>query len=129
MKTGLIGAVAILMFGGCRSPGPVEHRLIGTWESPALYWVGNNASVHPLSHRVMEVTFTPDKKELWRYRGEKAQTVGRWHLDGSDLVFTLESPGGDAPAGTTRRERIKSITWDKLVFTDGDHDSVWTRIQ
>jgi hypothetical protein len=131
MKAALIGAITIIVFGGGQSPAPVEQRLIGTWagETFRTSQQFNHANKPALVSDTLEIVFTRDHKELWRYRGRKVQAVARWHLDGRDLVFTLESPLRDVPAGTTRRERIKKVTSDTLVFTDGSQDTVWTRVR
>jgi hypothetical protein len=129
MKATLIGVVAIFAFGGCQSPASIERRLIGKWAAPTPRIApgrddyGNRNMVND----VMEITFTDDHREIWRYRGAKLHASARWHLEGSDLVFTLKTPVRGAPAGTIRRERIKRVTSTELVFTDGSHDTVWTR--
>ena len=132
MKTALIGAITILVLGGCQSPRSIEQRLIGTWAGSTFRFLpGRNRTTgyRNMVDDVIEISFTADHKETWRYRGTKRHALARWHLDGSDLVFTLESQGEDAPAGTTRREKIKRVTSDQLVFTDGGHDTVWTRVR
>src|ERR1700719_107916 len=132
MKTALIGAITILVLGGCQSPRPIDQRLIGTWAwSTFRFLPGRNRTTgyRNMVGDIIEISFTADHKETWRYRGTKGHTLARWHLEGRDLVFTLESPLEDVPIGTTRRERIKKVTSDTLVFTDGNHDTVWTRVR
>jgi hypothetical protein len=132
MKTALIGAITILALDGCQSPRSIEQRLIGTWAGSTFRFLpGRNRTTgyRNMVDDTIEISFTADHKETWRYRGTKRHALARWHLDGSDLVFTLESQGEDAPAGTTRREKIKRVTSDQLVFTDGGHDTVWTRVR
>jgi hypothetical protein len=107
-------AIGALALGGCQSPSVIEKRLIGTW-------LGETSRI--------ELTFTADHKESWRDRRGKGQTIARWHLEGHDIVYTLESPGEEAPAGTTRRERIKKITSEEVIFTDGRSEGRWTRIR
>ena len=132
MKTALIGAITIIALGGCQSPRSIEQRLIGTWAGSTFRFLpGRNRTTgyRNMVNDIIEISFTADHKETWRYRGTKRHALARWHLDGSDLVFTLESQGEDTPAGTTRREKIKRVTSDQLVFTDGGHDTVWTRVR
>src|ERR1700719_2655633 len=128
MKTALIAAITILVLGGCQSPRSIEQRLIGTWAGSTFRFLpGRNRTTgyRNMVDDIIEISFTADHKETWRYRGTKRHALARWNLDGSDLVFTLESQGEDAPAGTTRREKIKRVTSDQLVFTDGGQDTVW----
>jgi hypothetical protein len=133
MKTAFIGAILTLLFGACQSPVSVEQRLMGTWAKPTTRFLSGRdrtSGYRNMVGDVIEVSFTADHKETWRYRGTKRHAAAaRWHLDGSDLVFTLESQAGDAPAGTTRREKIKRVTSDQLVFTEDGHDTVWTRVR
>jgi hypothetical protein len=114
-----MAGIAALVFDGCQSPSSIEQRLIGTWAGSTP---GRNGDV-------IEITMTGDHKESWRYRGAKLQTTARWHVEGNDIVYTLESAGESAPAGTTRRERIKKITSDEVVFTDGTDEGRWTRVR
>ena len=132
MKAAFIGAIAILLLGGCQSSGSVEQRLMGTWAAPTTRFLPGRDRISGYRNMVgdiIEISFTGDLKETWRYHGTKRHAVARWHLEGNDLVFTLESQVEGAPAGTTRREKIKELTSHELVFTDGGHDTVWTRVR
>jgi hypothetical protein len=120
--------MTLVVLGGCASPKSVEHRLIGTWESPDLYWVGIDRSVHALSGKVMEVTFRPDKTETWRYRGGPVLAVASWHVEGNDLVLTLRTRSESGPPGAIIRETITKITSKELVFGDGTKGR-WTRVR
>jgi hypothetical protein len=41
----------------------------------------------------------------------------------------LETASFWGPAGITRRETIKKLTADELVFTNGEIDGLWTRVR
>lgn len=110
----------------------MEERLIGTWEKPAstiLYDARTPNAPFPINSKDMvQVAFTPDHKEVWRRRGAD-EAVAKWHLEGDDLVFTLETQAEVGPPGTTKREKIKRITADELVFIEGTTESRWTRVK
>jgi hypothetical protein len=111
----------------------MEERLIGTWEMPAstiIYDIRTPNAPFPIkSKEVVKITFTSDHKEVWRSGDGPIETVARWHLEGNDLVFTLETQTEAGPPGTTKRERIKTITLDELIFTDGTTEGRWTRVR
>jgi len=83
----------------------------------------------PLASQFMEIIFTADHKQTWRYRGGEAQAVARWRVEGNDLVFTMETESFFGPPGTTKRERITKITSDELIFSDGSNEGRWTRVR
>jgi hypothetical protein len=80
-----------------------------------------------MSKEMMQIIFTPDHKEVWRYRDGPDKVVAKWHLEGDDLVFILETQSEAGPPGTTSREKIKKITSEELVITDGTTDGQWKR--
>lgn len=133
MNGSLIATIALVAVGACSRTSSIEERLIGTWEMPAstiIYDANTPNAPFPIkSKEVVEITFTPDHKEVWRTRGGPIDTVARWHLEGNDLVFTLETQTDVGPPGTTKRETIKKITSDELVFTDGTNEGRWTRVK
>jgi hypothetical protein len=135
MKSTLIASFGILALTGCQSPASIEQRLIGTWAASTFrIAAGRHAarkppSVDDLVYDVMEITFTAEHKESWRYRSGKGnRTIAHWHLEGNEIVYTLESRGETEPAGTTKRERIKKITSDEVIFTDGHVEARWKRV-
>lgn len=110
----------------------MEERLIGTWEMPAstiIYDANTPNAPFPIKSKDMvQITFTPDHKEVWRVRGAD-EVVAKWHLEGDDLVFTLETQAEAGPPGTTQRQKIKRITAEELVFIEGATEGRWTRVR
>jgi len=132
MKHPFVATVAMFAMTACHKRASLESRLIGTWASPAMeiiYESDPRATPPPLASDFVEITFTPDHKEVWRYRKAEATAAATWRLEGNDLVFTMETEGFYGPPGTTRREKIKSITSDELVFIDGTVEGRWTRVR
>ena len=134
MNRSVIATIALLTLGACARRGSVEQRLIGTWEMPAstiLYDRNTPDAVFPIvSKEVVEITFTADHKEVWRAsRGGPVGATARWHLEGDDLVSVLESDSEAGPRGTMRREKIKKVTAEELIFTDGTSEGRWTRVR
>ena len=83
---------------------------------------------HELAQQ-MEVTFTQDHREVWS-NPDGQPVVARWHLEGSDLVFTIISKPKDMEMPTTpQRERLVRVTDRELVFTDGKTDGVFERVR
>jgi hypothetical protein len=132
MKATFIVTIALLSVGGCQKNSTFEDRLIGTWAAPALTIIYDRdppATPPPLASEYMEITFTPEHKEIWRYRHAEGRAVARWHLEGDDLVFTTETESFWGPPGITKRETIKRITPDELVFIGGNVEGRWTRVR
>jgi hypothetical protein len=124
-------AIMFLAVASCSRSPSTEERLIGTWEAPAsttLYDARTPNAPFPITSKEMvQIIFTPDHKEVWRYGGDRDDVVAKWHLEGDDLVFVLETQSEAGPPGTTKREKIKKITSEELVFTDGTTDGIWKR--
>ena len=132
MNGSLIVTMSLLALTACSRTPSMEERLIGTWEMPAstvIYDASTPNGPFPIKSKDMvQVTFTPDHKEVWRLRGAD-EVVAKWHLEGDDLVFTLETQAEAGPPGTTQRQKIKRITAEELVFTDGTTEGQWTRVK
>jgi hypothetical protein len=126
----LFCAVALLTFGSRNLERPTEGRLIGTWKSSgAIIHERDGRETRVAFDQKMEITFTPDHKEIWHDYNANTMAVARWRLKGNVLVFTLETASFWGPAGITRRETIKKLTADELVFTNGEIDGLWTRVR
>ena len=133
MNGSLIVSIAVLALGPCSRTPSMEERLIGTWETPKstiIYDRNTPDATFPItSKEFVEISFTADHKEVWRSRGGPVETMARWHLEGDDLVFTLETQSESGPPGTTKREKIKKITAEELVFIDGTTEGRWRRVR
>jgi hypothetical protein len=132
MKLLVVVVGASLVTSGCAQNASLEKRLIGTWAGPALYCYAPDRShtLIPLSKEVMEITFTDDHRETWRYRGKPPDTVALWHLEGNDLVFKIISkPKGTSLPTNPQRERIVKVTAKEAIFTDGTTEGRWTRVR
>jgi hypothetical protein len=120
MKAILVCAVALLTFGSRAIHLPTPARLIGTWKSSgAILHNKDGSETRVALGQNLEITFTADHKEIWHDYDADAMAVARWHLKGNVLVFTLETASFWGPAGITKREKIKKLSSDELVFTDG----------
>ena len=124
--------MSLLALTACSRAPSMEERLIGTWEMPEVTITYDastpNAPSPRKSKEVVQIIFTPDHKEIWRSRGSD-EVSAKWRLEGDDLVLTLETQTEAGPPGTTRREKIKRITSEELVFTDGTTEGRWTRVK
>ena len=129
MKTPLVLGVALLGFASCTTLSPTESKLIGTWKgSGAIQHHEDGSQTRVSLEPTMQITVTPDHKVIWRDRsGENA--VARWHLEGNDFVFTMETKSFYGGPGITRRETIVKIVSDQLIVGDGTTDGVWTRVR
>ncbi|MEP6637449.1 MAG: hypothetical protein ABJB97_12045 [Acidobacteriota bacterium] len=121
--------IALIMLSGCRRPSAIERQLIGTWESPGVKVAYSADGDYSAPDWVMQITFTADHKEFWRVPGRGDHAAARWHLEGDEVVFTMETEGFFGPPGTTRREKITKITSDELVFSDGSIEGRWRRVR
>ena len=100
MKHPFVATVAMFAMTACHKRASLESRLIGTWASPAMeiiYESDPRATPPPLASDFVEITFTPDHKEVWRYRKAEATAAATWRLEGNDLVFTMETEGFYGP--------------------------------
>jgi hypothetical protein len=130
MKSALACGAVILALTGCHPPSVTEQRLIGTWRIAAAIKHHRDRPDELIEMTPdMEITLTADHKEVWRGLDVERQAVARWHLEGNDLVFTMETEGFYGPPGTTRREKITKISADELVFSDGTNGGRWTRVR
>lgn len=133
MRAAAISAVALLVIAACSRSSSTEKLLIGSWETPSstiVYDANTPDAPFPIeSKETVQITFTTDHKEVWRVGGGPVETVATWHVEGDYLVFTLETQSESGPAGTVKRERIKKITADELVFTDGTVEGRWRRVR
>ncbi|HVF70473.1 MAG TPA: hypothetical protein VM940_02595 [Chthoniobacterales bacterium] len=130
MKAILFCAVALLACGSRPVQRPTEARLIGTWKTAgAIIHNKDGSQTRVALRQKMEITFTADHKEIWHDYDAGTKAVARWRLRGYVLVFKLETASFWGPAGITRREKIKKLSSDELVFTDGRIDGVWTRVR
>jgi hypothetical protein len=110
MPKTLILIITLVAFAGCHRPASTEERPIGTWASPLAEEILDGTR-HPLTREVMEITFTPDHKELWRVPGRDVQAVARWRLEGNDLVFTTESESFFGPPALRNASKQIKITY------------------
>jgi hypothetical protein len=130
MKSAVACGAIILALNACHPRPITEQKLIGTWVITAAVKHEEDGSEKRFEMAPdMEITFTPDHKELWRSSGTDRQAVARWHLEGHDLVFTMETESEMGGPGTTKRGKIKSITTDELVFSDGSVEGWWKRVR
>jgi hypothetical protein len=130
MKAILVCAVALLTFNSRTMQRPTDARLIGKWKwSGAILHNKDGSETRVALGQSMEITFTADHKEIWHDYDANATAVARWHLKGNVLIFQLETASFWGPAGITKREKIKKLSSDELVFTDGTIDGLWTRRQ
>ena len=131
-KHTLVAIITLLATAACHKQTSVESRLIGTWSSPALTIVYEREPSNPpppLASQFMEITFTPDHKQTWRYRGGAVEAVARWRVEGNDVVTTMETKSFFGGPGIMKREKITKITSDELVFSDGTNEGRWTRVR
>ena len=107
-----------------------ERKLIGTWRITAAveYHEDGSEELFPVVPD-MEITLTADHKEVWRALNGEREAIARWHVEGNDLVSTMETNSDVGPPGTTRRERIAKITSDEVIFSDGKAGGRWTRVR
>src|SRR2546421_652370 len=129
MQSALLVSIALISLSACRKPSALERQLIGTWERPEVEILYSADNDYRAPDSVMQVTFTPDHKEVWSVPGKDVHAVARWHVEGNDLVFTMETEAFTGPAGTTKRERVTKITSDELVFTEGNAEGDWKRVR
>jgi hypothetical protein len=128
MKAILFCIVALLTCRSCPVQRPTDARLIGTWKSAgAILHNKDGSETRVALGQNMEITFTADHREIWHDYDASTKAVARWHLKGNVLVFKLETASFWGVAGVTKREKIKRLSSDELVFTDGNIDGVWTR--
>src|SRR5438477_8471544 len=120
MKAILFCAVALLTCGSRPMQRPTDARLIGTWKSGGGILNNKDGSETRVAlGQSMEITFTVDHKEIWHDYDTNATALARWHLKGNVLVFKLQTASFGGHAGITKREKIKKLSSDELVFTDG----------
>lgn len=130
MKNTLAYGAIILALSSCRSLPVTAQALVGTWTFSAAIEYHEDGSTKTIEMAPdMDITFTSDQKELWSYPGEPPQAVARWHLEGNDLVFTMETKSFFGGPGITRRERIIKITPDEVIFSDGKMGGKWKRVR
>ena len=130
MKTTLVWGVALLIFASCTALPRTDQRLIGTWKIVAAIRHNKDGSKTRVQMEpTMEITFARDHKETWRDHSAKTEAVARWHLEGDELVFTLQTDSFWGRPGITRRERIVKVTSSELIVGDGTTDGVWTRVR
>src|SRR6476659_57003 len=99
---GLVACAILVALSGCHPPSVNEQKLIGTWKITGAVKYHEDGSDELITMEPdMEITLTADHKEVCRSLNADRQAMASWHLEGNDLVFTMETQSDIGPPGTT----------------------------